>query len=742
MSTQAYVSGRLGKALIVDHGQRWVIEQDGPQREASLCEVSDLFSDVAEVKGFSVNTTDAVRAHLSEEILFQDALFLFLSGCDPDLSLSTRIICGQELESLLEGEALAKRLMTRLLSKPMPAPVRACRHETISLFASFSLFSACLRRVFGLQEWCDEVYGAWKEAARSFSLDLAAGLESELIEDGTVASIVEALSSKQLHTFNAEFVSQSLRHRDPSVSQMARDALLDIRDSLRPQLSRGLETQRVLPLKRRNSNRSVQSPDVIAEAIQRGKYGEGSPRLSPFEAKTRVDKQIGSIANEFFSGREDLAEKYIADLVHFQFSNSEQEHLAKSLCNLAATALDANRLEMADKLSRYAVDLGIDDPVVFTTRAEVLKNLGSFDASLEAFREAKLRFPNSEYAWVGIADVLNELGKHESSLAAYNEAQEKFSDSPVPFNGYVSVLRAEGKRRMAIEYALKVVQRFPNDAVSRSSLALALRDRGKYSDAVRQYQAALRLDGRNPKIILGYLSALCLTSAGSRGALEYLDDSLRIMPDNVSLLNARANYLRRAGLFTESLTVAEGLISDHPMYTPAKFSCAATLVIMGRTQEAEQILPATQNLRSELDWLGPRIYALSLAADGHFAEADERLKMALESCPWRKEQSRIRTTLGYVQMKLGRSADSVLTLERDLMSLDDGTKQLRLVLLGHAQAIRGNYTVANTLLTNMVSTKDHLLVSLRKSYLASLNSSPAKGDKSQDNIELQLLLAA
>jgi tetratricopeptide (TPR) repeat protein len=742
MSISAYISGRLGKALVLDNDQRWVIGQDMPQHEPAPGEISELLSDAAEVKCFSTSSMDTVRAHLDNEIMFQDALFLFLSGCDPGLSLSTRIMCGQELELLLQSKSLTERLTSRLLSKPMPVEIRANRKETVSLFSSFDLFAASLRRIFGLQECCDEVYAAWKEVASRVPPDGASELEAELIEDGTMASVVEALSTRDLHSFNAHFVSQSLRRRNPSLDQAARDVLSGIRESLRHCLSRAGGRQRVLPLNRRRTRRAGQSVDVIDEAMQRARGADGSSRLSSFEAKTRVDKQIAGIAKEFFSGREDLAEKYIADLVNFQLSHSEQEHLAKSFCNLAASALDANMLEMADRLSRYAVDLGINDPVVITTRAEVLKDLGRFAASLETFNEAKARFPNSEYAWVGIADVLKEMGKHELSLSSYLEAQERFPDSPVPLNGCVSVLRAQGRRTEAIQYALKVVDRFPDDSVSRSSLASALRDRGRYYQAVRQYKAALRLDGRSVVTILGYVGTLCLTDAGAQGALEYLEDRLRKMPDNAGLLNAKANYLRRAGILPESLAVAERLMAEQPTYTPARFTCAATLVAMGKNEEARKILPATEELRSELDWLGPRIYAMTLAAEGRFPEAAEKLEFALGLCPWRKQLVKLRTTLGYVQMKLGKLTESIRTLEQDMRLLDDSTHQVRLVLLGQAHVMRGNYAVANTLLRNMVNTKDLLLESLQQRSLISIQSPHPGAGEIPDRVELQLLLAA
>jgi tetratricopeptide (TPR) repeat protein len=214
------------------------------------------------------------------------------------------------------------------------------------------------------------------------------------------------------------------------------------------------------------------------------------------------------------------------------------------------------------------------------------------------------------------------------------------------------------------------------------------------------------------------------------------------MPDSGGLLTAKANFLRKAGLLSESLAVAEKMISDQPKYTSARFSCAATLVTMGRNEEARQILPANQNLRSELDWMGPRIYAIALAAEGRFHEAYEKLERALESCPWRRELARLLTTLGYVQMKIGNSGDSVKTLERDITLLDEGTQQIRKVFLGQAQAMQGNYSVANTLLVHLVSTQDPQLRSLRQKYLTSIHNSHLNPGENPDCIELQLLLTA
>ena len=113
---------------------------------------------------------------------------------------------------------------------------------------------------------------------------------------------------------------------------------------------------------------------------------------SSFETKSRVDKQLEAIRVELLADRPALALKYVEELIKFQLDNSERDHLAKSLCSLASSSLAANQLDLADKLSNYALRLDIDDVVIYTTRAEILKGMGHFAAALTAYREACVEF--------------------------------------------------------------------------------------------------------------------------------------------------------------------------------------------------------------------------------------------------------------------------------------------------------------------------------------------------------------
>jgi tetratricopeptide (TPR) repeat protein len=181
---------------------------------------------------------------------------------------------------------------------------------------------------------------------------------------------------------------------------------------------------------------------------------------------------------------------------------------------------------------------------------------------------------------------------------------------------------------------------------------------------------------------------------------------------------------------------------DRPSYSPARFNHAATLVAIGELEEAKRAIPKVEALRSEMDWHGTRIYSTALIAGGHFEEAAEILQRALKDCPWRKQLVKLRTTLGYVQMKLGKVSDSIVSLEQDLALVDDSTRQMRLVLLGQAQSAQGNYSVANALLGRMVKTKDAQLESLRQHFLTLLHRLPRNFGEIPDRLEVQVLLAA
>jgi hypothetical protein len=92
-------------------------------------------------------------------------------------------------------------------------------------------------------------------------------------------------------------------------------------------------------------------------------------------------------------------------------------------------------------------------------------------------------------------------------------------------------------------------------------------------------------------------------------------------------------------------------------------------------------------------------------------------------------------------MKLGQATESVISLERDMNLLDDNNRQVRLILLGQAQTMLGNSSIASRFL-QMVHTKDPQLGALRQRFSPSVFDSPRSFLDVPDRVEVQFLLAA
>ncbi len=437
--------------------------------------------------------------------------------------------------------------------------------------------------------------------------------------------------------------------------------------------------------------------------------------VGALESKARVDKQIAAIREVLFAAKYSLAERYLEDLVSFQLGQGDREHAAMSLSALTAIALDANQFEMADRLSSYALRLTSDDRVVYTSRAEVFKRRGHFDAALKAYEEAIERFRGDRWSLNGYADVLKEKGLFAESIARYKQTQREFPDDPVAFNGEVSVLKASGERRAAASLAVKYAKRFEYDSVTRSTLAGCLASLGKYDEAIRQFSVAIELNFSEIKIHMGYVNAL-RESGNLDAALRHTDAFLLKFPREYRMIQLKASLLRSGGRLDDAESLFTRLIELYPTYAPAVTGLAATRILQQRAAESRVTLPE-DGMESELDWYGFRLRALSYASVGDYQDAALPLAYSLKECPWARERSKVETALGFVELHRGDYSKSITLLNKGLAKLEMSDQQLRVMLLGHAHALRGAIDVASILLGGMFSSKDATMRTTRNALV-------------------------
>ena len=299
--------------------------------------------------------------------------------------------------------------------------------SVLRAFVTFENLSTLLRELLESQDAIETVDNAIATVLSTLSTTDKSDARAEFIHAGVFLSLVRGFRLKDTHKLNQGVVSARLALQVATDNTIADEASRALGSALgrllpSPVRQRQLRLERTRLEDSRNQKRT-QSIDELISADSLVHFR----RFSSFAAKTIVDKQLSGISSQILLGRSDLVHRFVTQLVQFQLDNSEREQLAKSLCLLSSVALDSNQLEIAEELSAYAVRLDVDDEVVYTSRAEVLKNMGLFDASLVGFREARVRFPNSSYAWNGEADVLKEAVRFDEALSAYKSVIARFS---------------------------------------------------------------------------------------------------------------------------------------------------------------------------------------------------------------------------------------------------------------------------------------------------------------------------
>lgn len=742
MIKTALVSGRNEDGFFLEDGE-WYRLSAASTTLVDTSEVRRTVSGLGEYRLFSGVTKEELQEALVAEKRRADALFLCLAFLDEELSLSTRVLIAEQADEILSDTCTKDFVLTRILSWPLPTESMANRHSFMRVARSFDTLAEVLQEVFRLQPDLQEVASRWRDAAAEVGLaeNHLLNLRSDLIDCGFFRSVLNGLAARDPHVINSIIVSQLL-----SAALLPEERALFLEFQKRLQSATGSQrasnkgrTRRLFIHANENPSRQpVEAP--FRPALEDRTPATSQDNLDAFQAKSRVDRQIQGIKDMLLLDRLPLAEKYVRELMRFQLARDEQGYAVMSLCNLTKIALEANQFDFANELVNYAIELGPTDPVPFSERAEVFKRRGQFAAALAAYEEASVRFPATTYPLNGKADVLCEMGRFEEAAALYRTIQTDFPENPVAFNGEVSVLRTQGKHRVALELALANAKRFPFDSVTRGTLAGSLSRMGRYSEASRHYQQALRLDKSNEKFIVG--AALTMHSAGrSVDALQYLDSFLTMGRTEFALQQSKAQILRNLGWFAEAKRIYEAMIQAFPRYVPAILGLQAISVLEDPASAAVQEV-AVHQLESELEWVGFRTYAVALIASGHPEKAAQKVKSALGLCPWIFQRTRLQTVLGIAELKSNQPT-SIQTLQTNLDKLEDRQKQMRLLLLSHAQIQQGHQTVARVLLSRLVSTKEPNIQVIKR-QLIEINDNVGFNHKAADIFpgELELAMAA
>ena len=131
--------------------------------------------------------------------------------------------------------------------------------------------------------------------------------------------------------------------------------------------------------------------------------------------------------------------------------------------------------------------------VLYNICGAVYKDLGQFDASIEAFSRALTIQPDYADAYNNKGLVLKDQGKLEEAIKAYNKALAIKPDHADAYYNMGNALQEQGKLEEAIEAYNKALTIKPDYAGAYNNMGNALQEQGKLEEAIEAYNKALAI---------------------------------------------------------------------------------------------------------------------------------------------------------------------------------------------------------------------------------------------------------
>jgi tetratricopeptide (TPR) repeat protein len=514
----------------------------------------------------------------------------------------------------------------------------------------------------------------WKHWSK---LETDASLANEGVESGTfreallrlgvVPGFANAIRERNIFSFNGQVIAFAV---SPEVQQMfprASRVLTLLRNSL--EADGAFDQKQLFP----RADELPQDDEEIARVLP----SRTADARSMFEHVTR---QIEGIRKLLVTGSMSNVSRAVTELLEFQ-RDSDSEYLAKTLCNLAAIAIDANEPHLAQYLSDRALELGEEDVIVFNTRAEVFKRLGRFDDARRAYEETIARFGRTRYTNNGYADVLMDSGLFDRSLEVYKEVVRLYPDDPVAPNGIATVHFARGHISLALDAAQKNVAVY-GDAVSRVICGNFLRHVGRYHESLRLARESVKIFPHELVLWGGLVRSLGLIRNFDK-AIKESDELLRRFPESPLPWVVKGDILSRAGDLSGSLDAYTSGLRTFTSHRPLQIGRASILTLFGRNTEASDLLKDLE-LESEVDWRGYHVLALSKLKSGLTEQAIHDLKWAAKNTPWRNLRVLFESSLGYAYMRQGQQKVAIDLFEGNLLRAPQNKRQGLLLFLGSA----------------------------------------------------------
>ena len=236
----------------------------------------------------------------------------------------------------------------------------------------------------------------------------------------------------------------------------------------------------------------------------------------------------------------------------------------QALINLYSQGQLQRALQEAETLAQQFPQSAI----LLNIKGAVLKGLGQFDASVEAYNKSLAIKPDYAEAYNNMGVTLKEQDKLEEAIEAYNKALAIKPDYAEAYNNMGNALKEQGKLEEAIEAYNKALAIKPDYAEAYNNMGNALQEQGKLEEAIEAYNKALAI---KPDYAEAYNNmGVTLQEQGKlEGAIEAYNKALAIKPDYAEAYNNMGIALQDQGKLEEAIEAYNKALAIKPDYAEA-----------------------------------------------------------------------------------------------------------------------------------------------------------------------------
>ncbi|WP_298514224.1 tetratricopeptide repeat protein [uncultured Kordia sp.] len=300
---------------------------------------------------------------------------------------------------------------------------------------------------------------------------------------------------------------------------------------------------------------------------------------------------ISNVLNKNYS----KAINELEELIIYQIKVSPLKFLIKSLTNISSSLLSLNENSFAKLVIMIAKLTPIEDAILDTQYAEVLKSEGDLQGAKKLYEEIQRFYPNDIVAKTGYAEVLKLEGDLQGAKKLYEEIQLLYPNDIFAKTGYAGVLKSEGDLQGAKKLYKEIQLLYPNDIFAKTGYAEVLKLEGDLQGAKKLYEEIQLLYPNDIFAKTGY--AEVLKSEGDlKGAKKLYEEIQLLYPNNIFAKTGYAEALKSEGNLQGAKRLYEEIQQLYPNNIVVKNGYAGILKSEGNLQGAKKLYEEIQQL--------------------------------------------------------------------------------------------------------------------------------------------------